>query len=119
MNTFGELEQGSYYVIQEVENTGLELIYIPLITEKCVLVEFQDDDQTLTWFKKTDPLFEIVEQLTDEQAIIYESLFEDDEDDEEDDDFFWGDSDEADDEFWNTDDDEDDEDDFEDKAKKN
>jgi hypothetical protein len=113
MATYGDLQQGNYYVIQEVENASLELIYIPLVTEKCVLAEFQDDDQTLSWYRKTDELFEVVEQLADEHAVIYESLFaEDDEDDE-----LWDMNDE-DSDFWDVDDDEEEEDE-EDKAQKN
>jgi hypothetical protein len=107
MATYGDLQPNFYYVVQETENAALELVYIPLITEKCVLVEFQDDDQTLAWNRKTDELFEIVEQLTEEQAVIYESLFDDEEDDDDDDDFFWGDDDDDDDdELWEDDDDE-------------
>ncbi len=112
MATYGDLQQGSYYVVQEVENASLELVYIPLVTAKCVLVEFQDDDQTLSWYRKTDELFEIVEQLEDEHAVIYESLFAEDEEDE-----LW-DVDEDEDDFWDVDDDEDEEEE-EDKALNN
>lgn len=105
MATYGDLQQGSYYVIQEVENASLELVYIPLVTEKCVLVEFQDEDQTLSWYRKSDDLFEIVEELADEHAVIYESLFAEDDDDDE----LWDmDDDESD--FWDLDDEEDEED---------
>jgi hypothetical protein len=83
MATFGDLEQGNYYVIQEIENASLELVYIPLVTGKCTLVEFQDDDQTLAWYRKSDEVFEVVEQLTDEQAVIYESLFAEDEEEDD------------------------------------
>lgn len=103
MASFGDLQPGNYYVVQEVENTALELVYVPLVTEKCVLIEFQDDDQTLAWYRKSEPLFEIVEQLTEEQAVIYESLFEE-EDEENDDDLFWGDDDD-DDDLWEMEDD--------------
>jgi len=108
MATYNDLQQGSYYVIQEIENATLELVYVPLITDKCVLVEYQDEEQTLSWYRKTEELFEVVEQLTEEQAVIYESLFEDLE--EEEDDFFWDDDDD-DDEFWGGEDDDDDDED--------
>jgi len=91
-------------VVQEQENASLELIYVPLMTEKCVLVEYQDEEQTLSWFRKSDSLFEVVEQLTEEQAVIYESLFEDDE--EEEDDNFWGDDDDDEDDEWDSEDEE-------------
>jgi len=104
MANFGDLQIGSYFVVQEQENASLELIYVPLMTEKCVLVEYQDEEQTLSWFRKSDSLFEVVEQLTEEQAVVYESLFEDDE--EEEDDNFWGDDDDDEDDEWDSEDEE-------------
>ena len=83
MATYNDLYPSNYYLIKQNENAGIEMVYIPMVTAKCVLIEYQDDDQTMNWFKKTDSLFEVVEQLTEEQAVIYESLFED-EDEEED-----------------------------------
>ena len=116
MATYSDLSSGNYYVIQEMENTTLELVYVPMVTNNCVLIEFQDEDQTLSWHRKTDEIFEIVEQLTTEQAIMYENMFEDE---DKDDDFYWGndDEDEEDDdgEFWDVDDDDDDEDDEDDE----
>jgi hypothetical protein len=79
MTTYKDLYPSNYYLIKENENAGIELVYIPMVTDKCVLVEYQDEDQTMNWFKKTEPIFEVIEQLTEEQAVIYESLFEDDE----------------------------------------
>lgn len=83
MTTYNELYPANYYLIKENENASIELVYIPMVTDKCVLVEYQDDDQTMNWFKKTDPIYELIEQLTEEQAVIYESLFEDDDEDED------------------------------------
>jgi hypothetical protein len=82
MATYNELLPTSYYLIQENENSSLELVYVMMTTGKCVLIEYQDDDQTMSWFKKTDEIFEITEQLTEEQAVIFESLFEDEEDED-------------------------------------
>lgn len=89
MATYSDLSPASYFLIQENENAGVELVYIPMVTEKAILVEYQDEEQTLKWYKKSEELFEVVEQLTEEQAVIYESLFDDDEDEDDDDDFEW------------------------------
>ena len=83
MATYNDLYPSNYYLIRENENAGIELVYIPMVTGKCILVEYQDEDQTMNWFKKTDIIFEVVEQLTEEQAVIYESLFEDEEEEED------------------------------------
>lgn len=91
MTNYEKLVPGKYYLIQELENGSVELVFVPMVSAKCVLVEYQDEDQTLAWFRKTDEIFEIVDELTDEQAEDYESLFDDEDDDDDDDDFFWGD----------------------------
>ena len=83
MATYNDLYPSNYYLIKQNDNASIEMVYIPMVTGKCVLVEYQDDDQTMNWFKKTDSLFEVVEQLTDEQAIIYEGLFEDEKDEDD------------------------------------
>jgi hypothetical protein len=112
MATYSDLSPASYFLIQESENASVELVYIPMVTEKAILVEFQDEEQTLKWYKKTEELFEVVEQLTEEQAVIYESLFDDDDEDEDDDDDFEWDGDDGDDDgdlpSWFEDDDEED-----------
>jgi hypothetical protein len=99
MATYNDLSPASYYLIQESENAGVELVYVPMVTGKAVLLEFQDEEQSLKWYKKSEELFEVVEQLTEEQAVIYESLFDEDdeEDDEDDDDFEWDGDDDGDD----------------------
>lgn len=104
MATYNDLSPACYYVIQENEHAGLELVFVPMVSEKCVLLEYQDEEQSLVWQRKTDAIFEIVDQLTEEQAVIYESLFEDDEEE----DFDWNEEAEADE--WFDEDDEDDED---------
>ena len=107
MPTYNDLNPATYYLIQENEHAGIEMVYVPMVTNKCVLVEYQDDEQTMSWYRKEDTIFEVLEELTDEQAVIYESLFEDDEDDED-----WDDEELVD--LWNSDEDEEDEDEDED-----
>ncbi len=93
MATYNDLTDGDYYLVQENENASVEMVFIPMMTEKCVLVEYQDEEQTMRWFKKTESLFEVIEKLTEEQAVIYESLFDDEDDDDSDWDDGGGDSD--------------------------
>ena len=86
MATYQDLLPNSYYLLQESENANLQLVFVLMATEKAILLEFQDDDQTLVWNKKTDSIYEIVEKLTEEQAVVYESLLDDEEEDDDDDD---------------------------------
>ena len=82
MATYSDLKPGFYYLIRENENSSIELVFIPMETGKCVLVEYQDEEQSMNWFKKTEPVYELIEQLTNEQAEQFESLFEKEDDDD-------------------------------------
>lgn len=108
MATYGDLKPDTYYILQEQEGNVLQLVYITMHTSKCVLVEYQDEEQTLTWYRKTDTFFELVDELTDTEALEYESIFEDEEEN------FWSSMSQEEDDFWDEEDDDEDFDDEED-----
>jgi hypothetical protein len=109
MATFSELKTDKYYLIKEKEASDIALVYVLMETEKAVFLEYEDEMETMVWKKKADPISEVVEELTDEQADLYESIVYED---EEEDGFSWEDLDEEDeDEDFSEDDDDDDDDD--------
>ena len=93
MATYNDLQTDQYYLIQESESDDVQLVYVLMETNKAVYLEIEDGLETLVWKKKTETIAEIVEELTEEQAELYESIaFEDEEEDE---DFEWDDDDEG------------------------
>ena len=93
MATYNQLETDKYYLIKEQEDDGVDLVYVLMETNNAVFLEVEDGDETLVWKKKTDSIFEIVDELTEDQADLYESIAYDDDEDE---DFDWEDEDEDD-----------------------
>ena len=86
MSTYSDLQQDVYYLIKETEDDELMLVKPLMTTSQCVLIVGNDGDSEYSFWKElADEVFEIVDQLTEEEAELYESLFEDEEDDEEDD----------------------------------
>ncbi len=81
------------------------LAYVLMETEKAVFLEFEDELETMVWRKKSDSLEEIVEELTEEQADLYESIVYEE---EEEDGFSWEDLEEDDEDDSDDDDDDDD-----------
>lgn len=73
---YKSLHPGNYYLIQEHEMGKIHLVFVQMATEKCVLLEYQDDEQVLEWFRKDDELYEVIEQLSEEHALAYENIFE-------------------------------------------
>jgi hypothetical protein len=86
MATFHDLQPGYYYLIKEHETASIELIFVSMETNKCILIEYQDAEQTMNWYKKTDTIHELIEKLSDEQAMVFENLFDNE---EEEDDLDW------------------------------
>lgn len=94
MANYSDLETDEYYLIQETEEDEIILIEPIMETETSVLIVQYGDFENTYWRKKDQPIYEIVEQLTEEQVEEYESIFEEededmDDDDEEDDDDEW------------------------------
>ena len=89
MYSYALLEPGCYYLIQEKEGDPVTLIKITVETDLCLYVTKFDDGQTLEWKKKTDPINDILELLSDDKVKEWESIFKDNQDayyEEEDDD---------------------------------
>ena len=105
MATYNDLKTDKYYLVKEVDADEVSLVYVLMETEKAVFLEFEDEMESMVWKKKTDKLDEIVEELTEEQADLYESIVYEEEEDEE---FSWEDLEEDEDDEDFSDDDDDD-----------
>jgi len=90
MYQYALLEPGCYYLVQEKEEDAVTLIKITVETDQCLYVtRFDDEGKTLEWKKKNDPIFDILELLSDDKVKEWESIFKDNQDayyEEEDDD---------------------------------
>ena len=88
MYSYGLLEPGCYYLVQEEENAPIELIKVTVETDHCMYIFKYHDEQVTTWKKKTDKLYDIIECLSDEMVEVWEkhynnneeSYYEEDED---------------------------------------
>jgi hypothetical protein len=108
MATYNDLKTDKYYLVKEVDADDVSLVYVLMETQNAVFLEFEDEMESMVWKKKSDKLGEIVEELTEEQADLYESIVYEEEEDEE---FSWEDIDEDEDDDDSTDEDDDEDDD--------
>lgn len=81
MANYSDLLVDNFYLVIENEGEDVVLLQPLLETDNCVLLMHHDDDESTFWRKKSDVLFEIVDELTEEQAEEYENLFEGENDD--------------------------------------
>ena len=77
MANYSDLQIESFYLVIENEGEDVVLIQPLLKTDNCVLLMHHDDEDTTFWRKKSDYVFEIVDELNDDQLAEYENLFDD------------------------------------------
>lgn len=68
MYSFELLEKECYYIVQLKENAALNLVQVKVITDNCMFIVNYNETAEMTWVKKGDPIFDIVECLSDEAA---------------------------------------------------
>ncbi|WP_153798387.1 hypothetical protein [Foetidibacter luteolus] len=82
MNTYASLQLNRFYLVKENENEEIVLVQPVMETDACYLVMHHDDYESAFWRKKEDSIYEIVDELTDEQLAEYENLFTDEKEEE-------------------------------------
>jgi hypothetical protein len=66
MYSYALLEPGCYYLVQEKESDALTLLQVKVISDHCMYVEKYSDTVVQEWKRKTDPIFDIIELLSDD-----------------------------------------------------
>lgn len=75
MYSYGLLEPGCYYLVQEEVDSPVELIRAAMISDHCMYI-FKYLDETVTfWKRKSDKLFDIIECMSDETVNAWEKHY--------------------------------------------
>jgi hypothetical protein len=75
MYTYALLEPGCYYLIQEKKEIPISLIRINVESDHCVFLSRFQNDEILEWKKKADPIYDIIELLSDEAVASWEEAY--------------------------------------------
>ncbi len=75
MYSYALLEAGCHYLIQEKEESAIQLIQVTMETDHCVYVNLFGDEESLVWRKKSDFIFDILELLSDEAVKEWQALY--------------------------------------------
>ena len=75
MYSYALLEAGCYYLIQEKEDSAIQLLQVTMEIDHCVFVTVYGDEEVLSWKKKTDPILDIIELLSDEAVKEWQDLY--------------------------------------------
>jgi hypothetical protein len=80
MATYADLALNRYYLIREYEDEDIELIHPVMETKTCILITYKNHFKGVFWKKKADIVFEIIEELDEEQLAEYENIFDKEDD---------------------------------------
>jgi hypothetical protein len=80
MYSYELLEAGCYYLIQEDQESPISLIKVNVASDHCVFISRYDDEYGTAWKRKTDPIFDIVELLSDDAVRAWESSYNNNQD---------------------------------------
>ena len=80
MYSYDLLEPECYYLVQEKENDPLTLLQIKVKADSCIYVVKYKDDIVSEWKRKSDPIFEILELLSDKAVKNWKKVYYDNED---------------------------------------
>ena len=75
MYSYGLLEPGCYYLVQEEVSSPIELIKVTVESDHCMYIFKYNDELTTEWRRKNDKLYDIVECLSDEMVEIWEKHY--------------------------------------------
>ena len=80
MYTYDLLENGCYYLVKEKEDSPITLIKVAVESDHCLFIQRFDDPTETEWKLKKDPLFDIIECLSDETVKSWEEQYKSSED---------------------------------------
>lgn len=75
MYSYALLETGCYYLIQEKEESPIELIQVTIETDHCLYVSTYSEEESMSWKRKVDPIFDIIELLSDDAVKEWETHY--------------------------------------------
>jgi hypothetical protein len=75
MYSYALLEPACYYLIQEKKDMPISLIRINVESDHCVFLSRFQEEEILEWKRKTDPIYDIIELLSDEAVESWETAY--------------------------------------------
>ena len=75
MYSYALLQADCYYLIQEEKGEQISLVKINVVSDHCVFVSRFKDEELLEWKRKSDPIYDIIELLSDDKVSEWQLAF--------------------------------------------
>lgn len=80
MYSYELLEPGCHYLIQEEENSPVTMIKVALESDHCMFITMYGDTENVGWKRKSEPIFDIIELISNDTLKQWESLYNNNQD---------------------------------------
>ena len=80
MYSYGLLEPGCYYLVQEKLDSPVDLIRVSMESDHCMYVFRYRDELVTEWKRKNDKIYDIIECLSDQMVESWEKHYNNSED---------------------------------------
>ena len=80
MYSYGLLEPGCYYLVQEQMNAPIDLIKVTVESDHCMYIFKYGDELVTEWKRKSDKMYDIIECLSDDMVNHWEKQYNSSED---------------------------------------
>jgi len=80
MYSYGLLEPGCYYLVQEKTESPISLVKVTMESDYCMYVFTYNDDLATGWKRKSDSIHDIIECLSDEAVEKWQKQYNNSED---------------------------------------
>lgn len=75
MYSYSLLETSCYYLIQEKADGPVSLIKVNMDTDYCMFLTRFGETEVTEWKRKQDPIFEILELLSDDKVKEFQAAY--------------------------------------------
>jgi hypothetical protein len=75
MYTYDLLEKDCYYLVREKETDAITLIKVVVESDHCLFIQRFDDPTFTEWKMKKDPIFDIIECLSESAVKEWEEYY--------------------------------------------
>lgn len=75
MYSYGLLEPGCYYLVQEKIDSSINLIKVTSESDHCMYVFTYNDELATVWKRKTDAIYDIIECLSDKAVEQWQKQY--------------------------------------------
>lgn len=75
MYSYGLLEPGCYYLVQEQNDSAIELLKVTVETDHCMYIFKYGDELVSQWKRRTDSIHDILECLSDAKAQAWQKQY--------------------------------------------